>query len=87
MFYSAMNNFYMYVYIYFFSKQPLLQDILETNQVYVSLTKINEPIPAKALGEGLFARQNIHEKGLIIAFFNGIRKRKPFRLYQEGNQY
>ena len=66
-----------------FSKYPLCQDALERKQVYVATTKHSEnSILNEDLGEGLFLKKEVLQKGMLLAFFNGVRKKKTFSSFQ-----
>ena len=62
-----------------FSKYPLHPDALERNQVYVATAKESEnSILTEDLGEGLFLKQEVLNKGTILSYFNGVRKKRSF---------
>ena len=66
-----------------FSKYPLHPDALERNQVYVATAKESENcILTEDLGEGLFLKQEVLNKGAILSYFNGVRKNKSFISFQ-----
>ena len=70
-------------YFSIFSRYPLCQDVLERKQVYVTTTKHSEnSILNEDLGEGLFLKKEVLQKGMLLAFFNGVRKKKTFSSFQ-----
>ena len=71
-----------------FSKYPLCQDALERKQVYVATTKHSEnSILNEDLGEGLFLKKEVLQKGMLLAFFNGVRKKKTFSSFQGMSKF
>ena len=65
-----------------FSKYPLHPDALERNQVYVASAKdFESSILTEDLGEGLFMKQEVLNKGQVLSYFNGVRKKKNFKSF------
>ena len=65
------------------SKYPLHPDAFERNQVYVASAKdFENSTLSDDLGEGLFIKKDVHNKGKILSYFNGVRKKKNFQSFQ-----
>ena len=66
----------------------MCQDALERKQVYVATTKHSEnDILNEDLGEGLFLKKEVLQKGKLLAFFNGVRKKKTFSSFQGMSKF
>ena len=66
----------------------MYQDALERKQVYVATTKHSEKgMLNEDLGEGLFLKKEVLQKGMLLAFFNGVRKKKTFSSFQGMSKF
>ena len=63
-------------------------DALERKQVYVATTKHSEnSMLNEDLEEGLFLKKEVLQKGMLLAFFNGVRKKKTFSSFQGMSKF
>ena len=66
----------------------MCRDALERKQVYVATTKHSENnILNEDHGEGLFLKREVLQKGMLLAFFNGVRKKKTFSSFQGMSKF
>ena len=66
-----------------FSKHPLHPDAFEKEYVYVATAnQCENNVLNEDPGEGLFLKKEVFKEGTLLAFYNGIRKRKKHSSFQ-----